>query len=99
LETIELVDKYFCISEKELAVSLLAEECGNNLPFCERTSPTGLERIRFAVIKLSSGNINKLKSAIELAQTDWRDLLVSADFAEDNNAHKLWAKAQKTSKN
>jgi hypothetical protein len=95
LETIELVDKHFSVSEKELAVSLLTEECGNNLV----TSPTLLERIHFAAIKLSNGNINKLKSAIELAHTDWRDLLVSAGFAEDINAHKLWGKAQKKSKN
>ena len=39
---------------------------------------------------LSEGRVDKLYDAIALAQTDWRDLLVSAGFAEDIQAHKDW---------
>ncbi|MDP3939643.1 MAG: hypothetical protein Q8R92_16120 [Deltaproteobacteria bacterium] len=35
-------------------------------------------------------NLAKLVDAIALAQTDWRDVLVGADFAEDPLAHESW---------
>lgn len=46
-----------------------------------------LERIRFAVIKLSDGNKDNLKNAIELAKTDWRDVLCSAEFANGEKSY------------
>jgi hypothetical protein len=72
------------------AAELLIIQCGNNLPFCDNHDEFQLERIRFAALKLSAGNIDKLKDAIKLAQTDWRDLLVAARFAHDTTAHKRW---------
>ena len=72
------------------ASELLVIECGNNLPFCDNHDEVQLERIRFAALKLSAGNIDKLRDGIKLAQTDWRDLLVAAGFASDINAHKRW---------
>ena len=71
-------------------VQLLETECGNNLPFLQRESAEGLERFRFAALKLSQGNLEKLRSAIELAKRDWRDLLVAAGFANSADAHKTW---------
>ena len=62
------------------------------MPFCEGDSPEALDRFRFAAIKISKGNIDRLKSAIILATTDWRDLRVCADFATDINSHNEWAK-------
>ena len=73
------------------AVRLLEEECGNNLPFCEDSDPGSMDRVRFGVLKLSQGDIGKLKEAIKLAQIDWRDLLVAAGFAEDTQAHRKWS--------
>jgi hypothetical protein len=72
-------------------VNLLLHQCGNNLPFWEKRDEFQLERIRFAALKLSRGDIEKLREAIKLAQTDWRDLLVAAGFAHDVNAHKRWS--------
>jgi hypothetical protein len=69
---------------------LLLRECGNNLPFCEKGDEFQLERIRFSALKLSAGNIDKLRDAIKLANVDWRDLLVAAGFADDTTAHKKW---------
>jgi hypothetical protein len=69
---------------------LLIIQCGNNLPFCDKEDEFQLERIRFSALKLSAGNIDKLKDAIKLAKTDWRDLLVAAGFADDTTAHKRW---------
>jgi hypothetical protein len=68
---------------------LLLHQCGNNLPFLERADEFQLERFRFAALKLSAGNMEKLKSAIALAKEDWRDLLVSAGFGAVDS-HKAW---------
>jgi len=51
-----------------------------------------MERIRFAALKLSNGNVLKLLKAIDMARRDWRDLLMAADFGNDLNAHEKWAK-------
>jgi hypothetical protein len=68
---------------------LLIEECGDNLTsnpnFVEL-----IERIRFAVLKLSHGDLNALGRAIDLAKLDRRDVLVAAGFANDLAAHESW---------
>jgi hypothetical protein len=76
--------------EQAEAEQLLAELCGSNLPFCEDSDPTSLERVRFAALKVSAGNLSELYSAVELANIDWRDLLVAAEFADDVEAHRSW---------
>ena len=70
----------------ELASSLLTDECGPNLT----KYPELLERIRFAVLKLSHGDLNALQRAIDLARRDWRDALVAAGFSDDTKAHQSW---------
>ena len=90
--TLELV-KMLCTNELEKTViQLLENECADNLLFLEGQSPEGLERFRFAVLKIGKCNIGKLKMAVDLAKQDWRDLLVAAKFANSVEAHKLWAK-------
>jgi hypothetical protein len=46
--------------------------------------------ILFRPLKLSNGNFEKLRQAVDLAKIDWRDLLVAAGFANDVEAHKKW---------
>lgn len=74
---------------------ILIEECGNNLPFCEKLDASALDRHRFPVLKLSDGELQKLQSAVELAKQDWRDLLVASGFADDVQAHRRWVPARK----
>jgi len=93
MRTIRLAEKFFTADEEKLVLSLLSEECGNNLPSMERYSDVELERVRFAAIKISNGDINMLKSAIELAKADWRDLLMQAGFASGIKAHDIWYKS------
>jgi len=50
----------------------------------------GTERERFAALRLSGGDIEKLKKAIELGQSDFRDLLLEAGFASDAEQHQRW---------
>ncbi len=77
-------------SEQEPAAALLVERCGSNLPFFAAGTPEGLERVRFAVLKLSQGDLDQLREFARLAETDWRDLLVDAGFADDPEAHLRW---------
>ena len=83
--------------DRELAAQLLLEKCGNNLPGLENLDAVQLERFRFAALKVSGGQLAKLEGAVRLAQTDWRDLLVVAGFAEDLRAHEAWAPGTKQS--
>ena len=89
--TKQLVEVIFPSNAVEDAARWLEEECGNNIPFCEKHDEYQMERIRFAVIKLSKGNINKLLKAIDEARMDWRDLFMAADFGYDTSAHEKWA--------
>ncbi len=59
-------------------------------PQAPRADATSLERLRFAALKLGGGRLADLYDAVDLANTDWRDLLVAAGFAEDVEAHKSW---------
>jgi hypothetical protein len=43
-----------------------------------------------SALKLSGGRMDKLREAVKLANTDWRDLLVAAGFADSVDAHKHW---------
>ena len=89
-ETRSRLEALFDPSEQAEAEQLLVELCGSNLPFCEDSDATSLERIRFAALKVSGGRLAELYSAVDLANVDWRDLLVAADFAQDVEAHKAW---------
>lgn len=80
----------FAPSEWVTAERLLETECGSNVPFMAEATSAGLDRIRFAAVKLSAGSLSSLREAIQLAQTDWRDLLVAAGFADDVHAHQKW---------
>jgi hypothetical protein len=90
--TRQLVEKIFSPKQVDEAVQWLEDECGNNIPFCQDHDEYQMERIRFAVLKLSEGNINKLLRAIDEARMDWRDLFMAADFGYDVKAHEKWAK-------
>ena len=74
--------------------TILVEECGNNLPFLHNTDEAGMDRFRFAALKLSGGDLDKLRDAVRLAKTDWRDLLAAAGFANDVTAHRSWLPAR-----
>lgn len=85
----------FSPKQQEAACSLLQTDCADNLPFCERMNMFQLERIRIAVLKLSDGNLEQLRRAIDQAKLDWRDTLVAADFGDDPHAHERWMPTKK----
>jgi hypothetical protein len=70
-KTERLVARLFAGEAVRAAVrDKLERDCGNGIPFCESSGPEDLERIRFAVLKLSNGDIQELDRAIELANID-----------------------------
>lgn len=89
-ETERRVLLLFPVEQRDEVRRLLVEECGNNLPFLEKLDAAGLERYRFAALKLSEGELPKLKRAIEVAKVDWRDLLVAAGFGHDVREYERW---------
>jgi hypothetical protein len=89
-ETQRRVNLLFRPEEQNIVATLLITECGNNLPFLEKSNEYELERIRFATLKLSDGNLDMLREAIEMAKSDWRDLLMAAGFAYDVTEHSRW---------
>ncbi|MFN7920274.1 MAG: hypothetical protein U0Q16_09265 [Bryobacteraceae bacterium] len=88
-ETIRRVEILFPPGQREHAAELLRNQCGNNLPALEDADMFELERFRFAALKVSDGDTDRLERAIELAKVDWRDLLMAAKFGEVD-AHKSW---------
>ena len=80
----------FAPADGEAAMNLLLSDCGSRLPFLTNSSPESLERVRFAVLRISGGDLDRLRSAVALAKSDWRDVLVAAGFAEDVKAHSRW---------
>lgn len=84
------LDALFAEPERQTVSHLLVTQCGDNLPLWHDKDPRGLERIRFAALKLSNGSLAELARAVEIAQTDWRDVLVAAGFGHDPRAHLAW---------
>jgi hypothetical protein len=79
----------FPTDEWDAAERMLEEECSDNLPALADATPATLDRIRFAALRLGGGQLGSLREAIQMGQTDWRDLLVAAGFG-DLHAHEQW---------
>lgn len=77
-------------ADREEATRLLVERRGHNLSFPGDADALALERVRFAALKLSEGDLSRLNQAVELGETDWRDLLMAAGFGHDVRAHAAW---------
>jgi len=89
-KTLRLVRCVFRSDQQSAAVAILEAECGSNLPFMAAATAESIERVRFAVLKMSGGELSELRRALSLANTDWRDILVAAHFADDLLAHVAW---------
>ena len=86
--TRERIAAIFAAEDRVEAERIVDTECGDSIPLV--VSPEALERIRFAAIRVSAGELGRLRAATRQAQVDWRDLLVAAGFAHDPKAHLGW---------
>lgn len=89
-ETVRRLDAIFDGSDRQTAAELLTTQCADNLPLWVDATARGLERIRFAVLKLSNGDLTELHRHVQVAQVDWRDVLVAAGFAHSTRVHESW---------
>ncbi|MBP9855672.1 MAG: hypothetical protein KBD53_12455 [Candidatus Omnitrophica bacterium] len=90
-KTEKLIEKLFDSDEERQRISkILINKCGNNVPFCEKSTPEEIERIRFAVLKVTSEE-GKFEEWVKLACLDWRDIFIAAGFANDIKVHQWWA--------
>jgi len=89
-ETQRRLDALFVGPAREKAARMLIAQCGDNLPFAEGADPFSLERIRFAALKLSRGDLTELQDWVQHAHIDSRDLLMAAGFGQDVRAHETW---------
>jgi hypothetical protein len=86
-DTLKIIQFLFPEEQRKEIIDILTEECAKGI---RPNNQEELERIQIAVLKISGGDLDEFQKAIECSQTDWRDLLVSADFADDVQAHKNW---------
>jgi hypothetical protein len=89
-EIISKVHQLFIESTAVRVIEILENECGNKLPLLESKREKLIERVRCAVLKLGQGSPEKFSFAIESAKQDWRDVLASAGFGDDVDAHRVW---------
>jgi len=81
------VELLFSLEDREAATRLLLDLQGG---FTEvEEGAFGLERVQAAALKVSHGDINGLRKALELGQMDFRDLLSAAGFGT-LRAHETW---------
>ncbi|MEM6286249.1 MAG: hypothetical protein AAF845_03745 [Bacteroidota bacterium] len=88
--TRQRLDALFAGADAEAAERLLTHECGYNLPLVGDWAPEEIARLRLSALKVSGGDLDRLREAVALAKVDWRDLLMWAGFGHDASAHERW---------
>jgi hypothetical protein len=68
----------------------LVADTSEGIPLWQELTPEGLERIRFAVLKLIAQNPKNENIAFKYAKVDWRDLFMAAGFGESATEHERW---------
>ncbi|MEQ1833301.1 MAG: GNAT family protein [Candidatus Eisenbacteria bacterium] len=84
------LERMFAVADHAEATRLMEHECGPDLPLMPADREEGLVRVRCAVLKLSGGSLDELRTAIRIAREDWRDSLVAAGFGHGVRAHRDW---------
>jgi hypothetical protein len=84
------IEVLFDAEERDAVSGILRDQCGGNLPLLDETDERDIERIRTAALKMSEGDLEKLRKAVAVARSDWRDLLVAAGFGHDPLADTRW---------
>ncbi len=94
VETKRRVELLFRPEDQFEVTGFLDLECGYSLPGFKHASEQDVERVRFSALKLSDGNLSRLRRAVKLGQVDFRDLLMEAGFGE-LTAHEKWLPEKK----
>jgi hypothetical protein len=89
-KTIEAASLLFMEPELSIIKRRLLNEVSGNIPFCENETPAGMERIRFAVLKLVAQDKVDSDIVFSCAKIDSRDLFLLAGFADSTTEHESW---------
>ena len=89
------LEALFTKEKWEPAAKLLVERCGDGLPLTRGAGDDFWDRVRFAVLKLSEGDLKQLERAVEMANADWRDTLMAAGFGHSATIHRGWFPARR----
>jgi len=87
-DTQTLVTRLFPPADQTAIARALEEHCTGNPR--HGYTPEKLERLRFAVLKLSRGDREAFDKALADARLDFRDVLMGAGFGTDLDAHRKW---------
>jgi hypothetical protein len=90
-ETEKRIELLFPPEEQEQVRLMLMEEMRGSDLWWSAADP---ERIRFAVLKLSDGKLELLRSWVKMAKIDFRDVLMPAGFGEPES-HRRWHPGRK----
>jgi hypothetical protein len=60
------------------------------LPSFLPKDPVALERVRFALLRLSNGHVSELEEWMDELRADPRSVLIEAGFWHDGHAHETW---------
>jgi hypothetical protein len=82
-----IIERLFARAAHDEVRGVLENDCGANLPFAETLGVSGIDRVRLAVLKLSDGDLSKLRTMAGHAKGDWREVLVRAGFGQSLAAH------------
>ncbi len=93
-ETKRRVELLFRPEDQLTVTGLLDIECGYSVPGFKRGTQEDIERLRFAVLKLSGGDLSRLRIAIEQARVDFRDVLMAAGLG-DPSGYRTWLPEKK----
>jgi hypothetical protein len=88
--TLSLIKALFKDPFRSRVINALGTEVSEDTPFCTNETPEGMERIRFAVIKLIHEDWKNFDYALKEAKTDWRDLLMAAGFGYSVDEYNRW---------
>ena len=89
-KTQKIIGLLFKSDQARIVEEILLDDCSRNISSCNDWEVESLERIWISVLKISSGDMRKFESAVKLANTDYRDLFMTAGFGYDSEAHKKW---------
>jgi len=88
--TIDLVNRFVEENRRGKVLNQLQDYCNYLKENDSVQDEYDCDRLCFAILKLSKGSEDKFKRAMELARQDYRDLLVSAKFANSTTVHNNW---------
>jgi len=93
--TQERLERLFRKEEQPEARKILIDASSGYESVFGAVSGDSLERFHIAALKTSKGSLEKLRLSADLMQIDYRDLLVTAGFANDIKAHLKWLPGKK----